>query len=94
MEEIQGIDLQRCIDVADKAFSKIAEARLIDYIKGLRIQAHNFAMKEERLKNEAEQAATSRAKLIEQIGRITLGDWSAIEPLDLVEKQEKKGEAQ
>ena len=86
MNAISGIDLKKVSEQADKAFVKIAESRLVDYVRGLKVQAHNQRMKAQRLRHEAEQAEAAVLKIDEQVGKIVEGAWDSIEPLELQEK--------
>lgn len=86
MQQIPGLDLSKIDEQARKAFAKIAEGRITDYLRGLRIQAHNFSMKAARLRTEAEQADAQQQVLEDRIAKIVAGDWSAIEPMELQDK--------
>lgn len=84
-----NVELAKANEVALKAVQKIAESRIADYIRGLYIQSHNLSMKACRLRNEAELAEASARKCLDLIERIKNGDWEAIEPFELADKQDK-----
>jgi len=89
MQAIPGLDLKRVDENATKAFQKIAEGRLTDYLRGLKIQHHNELMKVARLRNEADQAEARAAEIGRQIAAIVGGDWSAVAPMELQDKGDK-----
>ncbi len=95
MEAIQGIDLKRVDEAATKGFTKSAEARVTDYLRGKLIQLHNQQCKVKRLRDEADIAEASQLKMAEQIAAIRAGDWSVIEPFELSDKggDQKKDDA-
>lgn len=85
---IPGIDLKKIDDNASKAFQKIAETRLTDYLRGLKIQAHNERMKALRLHNEGLQA-DARAREIEgQLRKVVAGDWDVIPALEFTDSKQ------
>lgn len=86
---IEGVDLAKACKDADQAFSKIAQARIVDYVKGLKVQAHNLRMKSMRLFNESKTAGESAESIEKRIAMIVAGDWEGIEPFDLADKTEK-----
>ncbi len=95
MKLIPGVDLTRAIKDADTAYAKIAQARVTDYLRGLKVQAHNLRMKEIRLEKERDMAGASAAEVEARIALLESGDWSAVEPFDLSDGKgaEQKSEA-
>ena len=86
---IQGVDLNRVKDLAGKAFVKIAESRLVEYLRGLKVKAHNQQMKAARLRGEADEAEKAQKEVESQIARIEAGDWEAVEFITLEDKDQK-----
>lgn len=90
MNTIEGVDLKKVSEQAQKAFTKIAEGRLVDYVRGLKVQAHNQRMKAMRLANESQQAEAQATKIEDQISKIENGQWEFIEPMELADKGGEK----
>ncbi len=90
MEKIEGVDLKKIVETAERAYAKMAEQRITDYVKGLKLQKHNLEMKRLRLINEYQDSiklAEEKIKSLEaQLQSIDSGEWKAIDPLDLGEK--------
>ena len=83
MDPIEGVNLIEAFKQADSGYSKVVTARVSEYIKSLKVQAHNLLMKELRLRTEADQAASSRKTIEERLKNIQYGDWSAVEPFEM-----------
>ena len=91
MQPIPGIDLGKVKESADKAFTKLAELRIADYLRGLKIQEHNERMKAMRLRNEADQTQARVEAIREQIAKIEGGDWTAIAPFEVQDGKQQEG---
>lgn len=91
-EPFGNLDLPKLLDDAKQRTRKIAVEAITKYLRGLLLQQHNLSMKAERLAQESTQAEVQRRAILEKIEAIQAGDWSALDPLELADKPDKKQE--
>lgn len=87
MNQIEGVDLARCLAEARQAAGKITTARLTEWLRWKLVEAHNMEVQaaalESRIQSEVKTKREKAAAIRELITRVQSGDWTAVEPLEL-----------